>query len=407
MSEERLQKILSKAGICSRRKAEELIEAGMVTVNGRIAELGDRANAEEDFIKVDGRRVPKAVPNRYLVLHKPEGYVSTVSDPEGRPTVMDLIPAGMRKAMVPIGRLDFRTEGLLLMTTDGEFAQRVAHPRYGCTKVYEVKVKGMPGDEEVARLREGMWIDGKRTEPADVSFLRRTKARGDANNTWWRVTLGEGRTRQIREMFFRVGHSVQRLRRIAIGSLEDRNLEKGHFRELTPQEVAAFRELTKGELTKGAGKKSKVSKPAEKKQTIDAVSSSEGSEAAVQGRYRAGERKLRQAAADAGKARSARKRAAGAKRSERGQDSRKTSPGKAEEGSPRGSRPSKGKSTGGKPTGGKSSGSRSTGGRPGSSRSTGSKPSGSTRARKPSTRSGSGGSGSKAGSRGRGKPKTR
>lgn len=291
MPEERLQKILSRAGICSRRRAEELIEAGLVTVNGRTAVLGDKADPAEDAIKVDGKRVPNAVPNRYLLLHKPEGHMCTVSDPEGRPTVLDLIPARLRRALVPVGRLDYNTEGLLLLTTDGEFAQRVAHPRYGCKKTYEVKVKGMPEDSEVARLREGMWIDGKRTEPADVSFLRRTKARGQANNTWWRVTLGEGRTRQIREMFFRVGHPVQRLRRIAIGALEDRQLEKGAWRELTEAEVTA---LMTGE---GGLKGSRAKKSAPGGRPAEGAT-----------RYRSGERRKREAATAAGEARQKKRR---------------------------------------------------------------------------------------------------
>ena len=292
MSQERLQKIMSRAGICSRRKAEELISAGNVTINGRTAVLGDRADAAEDFIKVDGKRVPKAVPNRYLVVHKPEGYMSTVSDPEGRKTVMDLVPAGLRKALVPVGRLDYHTEGLLLLTTDGEFAHRVAHPRYGCQKIYEAKVKGMPGDEAVSKLREGMWIDGKRTEPADVSFLRRTKARGDANNTWWIVTLGEGRTRQIREMFYRVGHPVQRLRRTAIGPLNDRVLEKGSWRDLTEREIAG--------LLAPSSKSAKPGKKRAKSQKLEGRSSSNAEGSTSSQRRRTGERKARQVAEDAG-----------------------------------------------------------------------------------------------------------
>ncbi|HVS01623.1 MAG TPA: pseudouridine synthase [Thermoanaerobaculia bacterium] len=253
MGEERLQKILSRAGIASRRKAEELIAAGLVTINGRVAELGDKADPATDAIKVEGKRVPPAVPQRYLLLNKPTGTMSSVSDPEGRPTVLDLVPPGMRKALVPVGRLDFASEGLLLLTTDGEWAQKVAHPRHGSTKTYEVKVKGVPAEDEVDRLRRGMWIEGKRTLPAEVRLLRTTGRGRDAGNSWWEVTLREGRNRQIREMFFRVGHPVQRLRRVAIGPLRDKQMPLGAWRELDEREVRL--------LERGGGDAGKRRKP--------------------------------------------------------------------------------------------------------------------------------------------------
>jgi len=236
MAEERLQKILSRAGVCSRRKAEAMIEAGEITVNGEVARLGDRANPRRDAIKVAGRRIPPPAPQRYILVHKPSGFVSTLSDPEGRQTVLDLVPAGMRKALRPVGRLDYHSEGLLLMTTDGDWAQQISHPRHGCLKTYEVKVKGVPQAAQVDRLSRGMWIDGRRTSPARVGMLRTTK-RAEEGNSWWEVVLGEGQNRQIREMFFRIGHPVQRLRRVAIGRLRDDNLARGGWRELTRREV--------------------------------------------------------------------------------------------------------------------------------------------------------------------------
>jgi pseudouridine synthase len=241
MAEERLQKVLARAGIASRRKAEELIAAGLVTINGRVAQLGDKADVTTDAIKVEGRRVPGPVPHRYLVLNKPAGYVSTVTDPEHRPTVMDLVHPALRKALVPVGRLDFLSEGLILLTTDGEWAQRIAHPRYGCAKVYEAKVKGVPDERIIDRLRRGMWIDGKRTLPAEVRLLRTTGRGREVGNTWWEVVLRQGRSRQIREMFFRIGHGVLKLHRVAIGPLRDASLPLGAWRELTDAEVEQLR----------------------------------------------------------------------------------------------------------------------------------------------------------------------
>jgi pseudouridine synthase len=245
MAPERLQKILARAGVASRRKAEELIAAGLVTINGRVASLGDKADIAVDSVKVDGKRVPPPVPQRYLVLNKPPGYVSTVSDPEHRPTVIDLIPAVLRKALVPVGRLDFQSEGLLLLTTDGEWAQRIAHPRYGCAKTYEVKVKGMPEERDIERLRRGMWIEGQRTLPAEVRLLRTTGRGRETGNSWWEVVLRQGRSRQIREMFFRIGNGVLKLHRVAIGPLRDAKLPPGAFRELTPLEIEQLRKAGK------------------------------------------------------------------------------------------------------------------------------------------------------------------
>ena len=253
MSEERLQKILARAGIASRRKAEELITAGRVTVNGKVATLGEKADPERDAVKLDGKRVHPARGHRYLLLNKPKGFVTTLADPEGRPTVLDLVPPQFRRALVPVGRLDYQTEGLLLLTDDGEFANRIAHPRYGCRKVYAVKVKGVPPERELDRLRRGVVLEGERTAPARIRRARPPAGPREGGNSWWLVELAQGRTRQIREMFFRVGHPVQKLRRIAIGPLSDERLPVGACRELSEREVEALRRSTRPRPGRGAG----------------------------------------------------------------------------------------------------------------------------------------------------------
>ncbi len=267
MSEERLQKILARAGIASRRKAEELIREGLVTVNGRIAEIGEKADPERDAIKVNGKRVQPSHEHRYLLLNKPKGYMSTLSDPEGRPTVIDLVPPGMRKALVPVGRLDFMTEGLLLLTDDGEFAQRLAHPRYGSTKTYEVKVSGIPSEAQLDRLRAGIVLEGRRTAPVKITArapFKPAKARRrgepESENSWWMVELTEGRTRQIREMFQSIGHPVQKLRRVAIGSLRDPHLPLGSLRDLSEKEIERLLKSARAPEEKKTGKRAPASR---------------------------------------------------------------------------------------------------------------------------------------------------
>lgn len=262
MSEERLQKILARAGVASRRKAEELIREGHVTVNGQVAAIGDKADLERDSVKLDERRIHAPAGHRYLLLNKPRAVMSTVSDPAGRTTVIDLVPPAMRRALAPVGRLDYQTEGLLLLTDDGDLAQHVAHPSFGCWKTYEVKVRGRPAAEQLDRLRAGVVLEGRRTAPCRIAALRwasraapaairagkaAMRAGGgrrgavESTSSWWSVELGEGRSRQIREMFQRIGHPVQKLRRIAIGPVADPNLPVGSLRELTEREVAALR----------------------------------------------------------------------------------------------------------------------------------------------------------------------
>lgn len=241
MTRERLQKLLARSGIASRRKAEDLIREGRVSVNGSVAHLGDKADFENDAIRVDGKRVhPKKV-HHYLLLNKPKGYVSTSSDPEGRRTVFDLVPPKFRTALVCAGRLDYDSEGLLILTDDGELVQRLTHPRFGSQKVYAVKVKGVPEESRLEKLRSGVVVDGRRTAPAAIEFRRHPNRGRGEKNSWLNVTLTEGRNRQIREMFFRIGHPVQRLIRTSIGSLSDNRLPTGALRELTAEEVRHLR----------------------------------------------------------------------------------------------------------------------------------------------------------------------
>jgi len=247
MSEDRVQKIMARAGVDSRRKCEELIAEGRVTVNGTVIGLGDKADPDRDHIKVDGKRIEPRTQFHYLLLNKPRAVMSTRSDPEGRPTVMDLVPPVYRKALVPVGRLDFLTEGLLLLTDDGDLAQRVAHPRYGCTKTYEVKVKGTPQEKELEKLRQGIKLYGKTTRPADIEERHVPGAKpGKSDNQWYTIELSEGKTRQIREMFDRIGHSVMKLRRVAIGPLRDPELPIGAVRELSDKEVQLLRRASGG-----------------------------------------------------------------------------------------------------------------------------------------------------------------
>ncbi|KAB2962710.1 MAG: rRNA pseudouridine synthase, partial [Thermoanaerobaculia bacterium] len=254
MTLERIQKIVARAGIAARRKAEDLIREGRVTVNGRVALIGEKADPAADSIKIDGKRVQPGREHRYLLLNKPRGYLTAVSDPDGRPTVLELVPPPMRRALVPVGRLDFQTEGLLILTDDGELANRLSHPRYGCHKTYEVKVKGAPEESKIERLRRGIVLDGRRTAPCRIETLRVTSVRGEeGGNAWFRVELSEGRTRQIREMFFRVGHPVQKLRRVAIGPLEDPDLPVGELRDLTERELRSLRQTTAEIEVRGSG----------------------------------------------------------------------------------------------------------------------------------------------------------
>ncbi|HMF57535.1 MAG TPA: pseudouridine synthase [Pyrinomonadaceae bacterium] len=250
----RLQKLIAEAGIASRRHAEEMISAGEVTVNGEVVtELGTKADAERDHIKVRGRLINPLLKSRekvYVLLHKPRGFLSSVADPEGRPLVTELLPASLGR-IHPVGRLDFNTEGLLLLTNDGEFTNFITSARNHVQKVYEVKVKGVPSDSAINRLRRGVELeDGVRTAPAVIKRLDETDT-----NSWFEVTLREGRNQQIRRMFDLIGHSVLKLRRTRIGFLRDERLKPKDWRRLAPAEVARFMSRRQ---KKGAPAKAKV-----------------------------------------------------------------------------------------------------------------------------------------------------
>lgn len=260
---ERLQKILAKAGIASRRAAEQIILDGRVQVNGTlVTELGTRADPERDHVRVDGKLLHGREPQRYYMLHKPRGYVSTSDDPEGRPTVLQLLgQEGQKKVtgehnklprLYPVGRLDYLSEGLLLMTNDGELANRLSKASAGVEKTYLVKTSGMPTAESLDRLRRGVMIDrgrldevrgGRRdrvlTQPAKVDQVR------GGENPWFEVTLTEGRNRQLRKMFEEIGHHVEKIRRIAYGALT-LDVPAGGFRELTLGEVGALSRAAAG-----------------------------------------------------------------------------------------------------------------------------------------------------------------
>lgn len=234
---ERLQKILAAAGITSRRKSETLISEGRVTVNGKvITELGSKADAGADRIELDGVRVRVPKEKLYILLYKPKGVVSTMSDPQGRPTVKDLL-GDFGERVFHVGRLDVNSEGLLLLTNDGDLALRVSHPRYGCRKTYQVKVHGIPDEQTLDKLRKGVVIDGRRTAPAEVIITAKT---GRDGNTWLSVTLSEGRSRQVRRMFEALGHPVSKLNRVSVGPLKADGLKRGGFRFLQPAEVASL-----------------------------------------------------------------------------------------------------------------------------------------------------------------------
>lgn len=232
---ERLQKVLAHAGIVSRRAAEEMILAGRVAVNGQVCRtLGTKVDPEHDAITVDGKPIPRRIKKVYLMLNKPPGFITTVSDPERRPTVMELAPRNSR--IYPVGRLDANSEGLLLMTNDGEFANLLAHPRHSFEKEYHVAVPGTVREEDLRALREGVVIDGGRTAPAQVRVLS-----SDGKTTWLGMTIHEGRNRQIRRMLAALGHRVQRLVRMRIGPLWLGSLPRGAYRYLTPAEVSALK----------------------------------------------------------------------------------------------------------------------------------------------------------------------
>lgn len=239
--EVRIQKILAERGVASRRKAEELILEGRVTVNGKPATIGMKADPVRDHIKVDGRRITKPELKVYLMFHKPKSVITTLSDPEGRPAVGDYFK-GIKQRVYPVGRLDFDTEGLLLLTNDGEFSHAVTHPSKKVPKTYLVKVKGVLEDEAMEKLKGGIKLEDGLTAPAKVKKIRAALA-----NSWIEITIYEGKKRQVRRMLERVGHSVIKLMRTKIDGIELGGLGAGEFRHLSPAEVKKLKYAAMGE----------------------------------------------------------------------------------------------------------------------------------------------------------------
>ena len=238
MPEERLQKILSQAGVASRRKAEEMILEGRVTVNGKtVVELGSKADLDRDHIKVDGKLLHAPKRLVYFALNKPKGCVTTASDPEGRQTVMHLM-RGVKERVYPVGRLDYQSEGLLLMTNDGEFAHRITAPKSHVIKTYVVKVNGPLTEDQEKAFREGVHLEGRKTAPAELKLIKTGTA------PWYEVKIAEGRQNQIRMMFKNFGRMVEKLRRVKIAFLE-LDVAPGRYRLLTPKEVLRFRKILK------------------------------------------------------------------------------------------------------------------------------------------------------------------
>ena len=262
---QRLQKIIAAAGITSRRKAEELILDGRVQVNGKtITELGAKADPARDHVRVDGKLLQGPEKHRYFMLNKPKGYVTTVSDPEGRPTVMEFFPRSNARVF-PVGRLDYLSEGLLLMTNDGEVANLLTRAALGIEKTYLVKVSGRPTEAAIEQLRSGVMIDrgrpGERgagrvmTSPAAIRPIR------DGDNPWYELVLTEGRNREIRKMFEEVGHHVEKIRRIGYGPLV-LDVPPGDVRELDSQEVEALKKATQGRGRKRTAAARQTGRPA-------------------------------------------------------------------------------------------------------------------------------------------------
>ncbi|MEQ1949696.1 MAG: pseudouridine synthase [Bryobacteraceae bacterium] len=238
MPEERLQKLLSQAGIASRRKAEEMILEGRVTLNGKtVVELGTKADLDRDHIKVDGKLIHAPKRLAYYALNKPKGCVTTSSDPEGRQTVIHLM-RGVRERVYPVGRLDYQSEGLLLMTNDGEFAHRITAPKSHVIKTYVVKVNGPLTEAQENTFREGLKLEGRKTAPAQLKLIKPGTA------PWYEVKIAEGRQNQIRMMFRTFGRLVEKLRRVKIAFL-DLDVAPGRYRALTPKEIQRFKKILK------------------------------------------------------------------------------------------------------------------------------------------------------------------
>ncbi len=232
--EERLQKVMARAGIGSRRACEELIRQGRVEVDGKITTLGQKVDPSRQRIVVDGRPLTASEPLVYIAVHKPRGVLAVSQDDRGRRTVRDLVP--LPGHLYPVGRLDATSEGLMLLTNDGALANQLTHPRYGHTKEYKARVAGHPSNETLEKWRRGVYLDGKKTAPAEVSLLR-----SERDHTWLRIVMREGRKRQIRRVSAMLGHRVHQLIRIRIGPVHLGELKAGEWRHLTGQELKALK----------------------------------------------------------------------------------------------------------------------------------------------------------------------
>lgn len=243
MVEERLQKALARAGVASRRAAEAMIAAGRVRVNGKvITEMGTKVDPGKDDVRVDGRHIATTAPDQqekvYFVLNKPPGFLTTTKDDRGRKTVMDLVVGASQARIYPVGRLDFDAEGVLLLTNDGELANLLTHPRYHVPKTYLAKVKGVPSEEKLNKLRKGIYLEDGPTKPAHVEIEEKMKA-----NTWVEITVTEGRNRLIKRMFWRIQHPVLKLVRTRFGALDREGLRLGEYREISKKELVQLREF--------------------------------------------------------------------------------------------------------------------------------------------------------------------
>ncbi len=235
---ERLQKYLAHAGVASRRSSEQLILAGKVTVNGQVVtELGSKVDPEHDQITVNGVLVSTEQQKVYYLLNKPSGYVTTLKDPEGRKTVRELL-SDVQQRVYPVGRLDFDTEGLLLLTNDGELTHALTHPSHQVEKTYQAKVRGVPSEDKLARLRQGVRLEDGMTAPAKVQLLKQ-----EGSQAWLEITIHEGRNRQVRRMCESIGYPVVFLKRVCLGFLTLEHLAVGKYRALSPQEVTRLRVL--------------------------------------------------------------------------------------------------------------------------------------------------------------------
>lgn len=233
---ERLQKLIAAAGLCSRRNAEDLLRNGRVRINNRVAQLGARADPEHDDILVDGQPLRQRTEPLVLLMNKPRGVISSCHDPEGRRIVLDLLPPSLRRGLHPVGRLDAESRGALLLTNQGELTLQLTHPRYAHSKTYKVLVLGRPSQQALNAWRNGMLLDERMTQPAEVKELTRGK-----NGTWLEVVLREGRNRQIRRLADQLGHPVLDLQRVAIAGLSLGSLEEGRWRRLKAREWALLK----------------------------------------------------------------------------------------------------------------------------------------------------------------------